>query len=217
MEIVPRHQCLIYAGPPTKHLRGLATLTKEKLRAKNRCLYLNSPSMVEEMRSSLATAGVDVAQEVRKGALVLSSDQGHLVNDRFDIDRMLGILADAVSQALNDGYSGLWATGDMSWEFANEKNFAKLLEYEYLLEDLFEKQPALSGVCQFHTKDLPVDAIQWALCTHRAVYINEGVSKLNPHYAPAKLFNERQSRVSSAELEAMMAHLAYLSSCAVHL
>lgn len=186
-------------------MHGLATLAKDKLSSNNRCLYVNSPAMVEEMQFYLAAAGVDVAQAVRKGALVLSSDQSHLVNDRFDIDRMLGILADAVSQALNDGYSGLWATGDISWEFANEKNFAKLLEYEYLLEDLFEKQPAFSGLCQFHTKDLPADAIQWALCTHRAVYITEEVSKLNPYYAPAKLLTDRQSGVSGPELEALLA------------
>jgi hypothetical protein len=30
---------------------------------------------------------------------------------------MMAKLEDAVTQALADGYKGLWATGDMGWEF----------------------------------------------------------------------------------------------------
>jgi hypothetical protein len=44
------------------------------------------------------------------------------------IYRMLGILSAAVDQALNDGYQGRWATGDMSWEFGPERDFSKLVE-----------------------------------------------------------------------------------------
>ncbi len=35
---------------------------------------------------------------------------------------MLHKLEDALDQALSDGYKGLWATGDMTWEFGSEKN-----------------------------------------------------------------------------------------------
>jgi len=71
-----------------------------------------------------------VAREVGKGSLVLSSDQGHLVDGHFDVDKMIRGLEEAVPQALSDGYLGLWATGDMTWEFGSRKETAKLLEYE---------------------------------------------------------------------------------------
>jgi hypothetical protein len=61
------------------------------------------------------------------------------------IYRMLGILSAAVDQALNDGYQGLWATGDMSCEFGPERDFSKLVEYEWRLEELFLKHPTLAG------------------------------------------------------------------------
>jgi hypothetical protein len=207
---------MIYEGSPADHLRGLATLAREKLRANRRCLYLNSPAMVAEMRSSLAAAGVDVAQEVEKRALILSSDQSHLVNDRFDVDRMLGMVADALNEALNDGYQGLWATGDMAWEFGNEKNFAKLLEYEHALEDLFTRQPGLSGVCHYHTETLPADVIQWGLYTHRAVYINEALSRPNPYYEPANLLTRRRQNVSGTQLETLLARSTRTEDLAVH-
>jgi len=62
--------------------------------------------MVAGLRSCLAAAGVDVAYEVAKAALVLSSDQSHLSDRRFNIARMMARLEDAIDQALSDRYRG---------------------------------------------------------------------------------------------------------------
>lgn len=104
---VARHQCLIYEGCPAKHLRGLASVAIAKLKENHRCLYLNSLPMVEAVGTYLAAAGLDVSHEVKRGALILSSDQDHLTNGRFDVDRMLDMLDAAVRKGLSDGYSGL--------------------------------------------------------------------------------------------------------------
>src|ERR1700733_8922582 len=177
-----RHQCVIYEGSPAKHLRGLAALIIDNLEDDRRCLVLNAPAMIAGMRSYLAAAGLDVLAAVQKGSLVLSSDQSHLINGQFEPRRMLEVLRDAVNQALNDGYKGLWATGDMSWELGNENDFSKLLEYECGLENLFRALPELSGICQYHRDTLPTAALETALYTHRAVYINETLSRMNPYY-----------------------------------
>ena len=103
MDALARHQCMIYGGSPAKHLPGLAALMYGKLKTNRRCLYLNSPTMVAGIRSYLAAAGLDVAHELEKGALVLSSEQSHLTNGRFDVSTMLGMLVDAVDRALKDG------------------------------------------------------------------------------------------------------------------
>jgi hypothetical protein len=132
----------------------------------------------------LAAAGLDVAQEVSKGSLVLSWDAGHLVDGRFEVNRMLGMLSDSVNAALADGYSGLFATGDMTWELGSRKNFEKLVEYEIGLEEMFRSHAALSGVCQYHQETLPEEAIHVALSTHPAVYINETLARMNPFYSP---------------------------------
>lgn len=184
MDGTKRHQCLIYEGSPSKHLRSLAHVMIAKLQANIRCLYLNSPTMVAGTRSYLAAAGLDVAQEVAKGSLVLSWDAGHLVDGRFEVNRMLGMLSDSVNAALADGYSGLWATGDMTWELGSKKNFEKLVEYEIGLEEMFRSHPALNGVCQYHQETLPEEAIHVALSTHPAVYINATLARINPYYSP---------------------------------
>jgi len=212
MKASPRHQCLIYQGSPEKHLPGLAITIRQRLDDNYRCLYLNSPPMIAGIKSWLKTFGTDVELEIAKTSLILSSDQSHLLSsDRsdlakgvFDIDLMLKKLDDAVDQALKDGYRGLWATGDMLWEFGHEKNFEKLLEYEWRLEELFIKRPQLCGVCQYHSDVLPREIVRQGFLAHPTLYVNETLSRINPHYLQPKTYT---AEAAGPELNQPMLHL----------
>ncbi|MDE2336932.1 MAG: MEDS domain-containing protein [Alphaproteobacteria bacterium] len=179
-----RHQCFIYEGDPARHLSALAAAIREKLAGHYRCLYLHSPSVVEVMRALLEELRVDVGDAVAGGALVLSSAPVVSEDGVFDTEAMIRKLEEAVNQALRDGYKGLFATGDMTWELgANKDNFSKLLEYEWRLEKLFQKQPALCGICQYHHDTLPREVMRQGLLSHRTVFVNETLSRINSHYA----------------------------------
>src|SRR6202020_2360628 len=128
MESMPRHRCLLYEGSPSKKLPMLATVICQKIEENFRCLYLNSPAMVAGMGSYLAALGRDVLEDSKPGRLVLSSEQHNSNDGLFDVDAMLKGLEDGLEQALRDGYKGLWASGDMSWEFGRAKDFSRLLE-----------------------------------------------------------------------------------------
>jgi DcmR-like sensory protein len=188
MESASRHECLIYERAPSRHLPALAVVVLEKLQQKHRCLYLNSPPMVAGMRSYLAAAGVDVAYEVGKASLVLSSDQQHLASGRFDVERMMHTLEDAFQQALVDGYEGLWATGDMSWEMGPQKDSSKLLEYERRLEKFFCEHPEFGGICQYHVDTLPREMMRQGVLVHPSIFVNETLSLLNSHYMRPEAF-----------------------------
>lgn len=205
MQQVARHQCLIYKGSPAAHLPTLSALIRQNLHQNLRCLYLDRPPMVSGMRAHLFAVGIDVAKEEMTGALVLSSETGYLRNGRFDIDRMLGMIDEALDQALNDGYHGLWASGDMEWEFGPERDFSKLLEYEWRLEDFFRKRPAISGICQYHADTLPREVLREGLMTHQSLFINETLARLNPHYVERESFTSRSS--NNAHLDTMIGFL----------
>ena len=206
MSQVPRHQCLIYEGSPARHLPGLSTLIRKNLDQNYRCLFLHSPAMVTGMRSYLFAAGIDVTKEIVKGSLVLSSSNAHLDQGCFIVDRMLRMLENALHQALHDGYEGLWATGDVSREFGPEKDFSKLLEYEWQLEEFFRQHPALSGICQYHTDTLPPEVLRHGLVTHPSLFINETLSRLNPHYVEQKSFSAQS--LDSAALDKTIKELS---------
>lgn len=212
MEPVSRHQCLIYAGPPSRHLPALAVTLRAKLGRNYRCLYLNSPPMVAGIRSYLAAAGVDVEAEMARGSLVLSSAQGHLVEGQFDVPRMIGTLNSALNQALHDGYAGLWATGDMSWEMGPRKDFTKLLDYEWHLEEFLRAHPEMSGICQYHAETLPRDVLRHGLLAHRSIFVNETLSLVNPEYLRPESFTDRTA--ASAEIEAALNQLCEMNGAA---
>ena len=203
MTPLPRHQCLIYEGAPSRRLATLAAIVRQKLQQNLRCLYLNSEPMVAGMRSYLAAAGVDVAKEIAENNLVLTSDRSYLIDGtEFDPQSMIQGLEDALEKALTDGYAGLWATGDMTWEFGPTKDFSKLVEYEWRLEELFRKHPQLGGICQYHSDTLPREVLQKGLMVHRGLFINETLSLINPHYHPAESISLDSSQ--EAELEELL-------------
>ena len=185
MDAIPRHQCLVYPGSPNLHLRPVSLVMREKLRAGQRCIYLNSEPMVAGMRSYLAAAGVDVEEEVQQSRLVLSSERPHLVNSRFAIDVMLQSLESELERALREGFSGLWATGDMTWEMGPDQDVKKLVEYERRLDEFLRTHPEMGGVCQYHADTLPRAIVDQAARLHPAVFINETLSMLNPQFRPA--------------------------------
>ncbi len=141
--------------------------------------------MVFGIRAYLISSGIDVADEIKKKRLILSSDQSHLREGTFDSDLMIATLEVAMSSALEDGHAGLWASGDMAWEFGEAKDFSKLLAYEKALETLFSTHPALHGVCQYHVDQLPPDVAKIGVVSHPALYVNETLSMINPRFEPA--------------------------------
>lgn len=199
MASLARHQCLIYSGSPAHHVSVLAAQTLKKLSENYRCFHLNSPTMIAGLRSSLAALGMDVAAETARGSLVVSSEQHHLVNGRFDMDNMLKALEEAIDGALNDGYRGLWVSGDMSWEYGPQRDFKSLLEYEWRLEELFKRRPALEGVCQYHGDTLPREAMRDGLEAHTAIFVNETLSMVNPYYVKRPLFTHGAMTITTLD------------------
>jgi hypothetical protein len=94
-----------------------------------RCAFLKAEALesdeqlasaVEYIRDGLRTAGIDVeAEEARGALLLLTKHDGHLSGGYFDPDKMITMLHAAVKDALDAGFAGLCAAGDMSWLLDN--------------------------------------------------------------------------------------------------
>jgi DcmR-like sensory protein len=178
-----RHQGFMYHGAPSRHIPMMAAVIKARLEQKHRCLYFDSKRMVAGLQSHLTHIGVDVAHETATNSLLLSSDLGHLGEDHtFDIDRMIATLEESLDQTLRDGYAGLWASGDVAWEFGPKVDFGQLVEYEVRLEEFMCAHEEISVICQYHAGVLPPDAMQTGHEMHPSFFIDETQSRLNPDY-----------------------------------
>lgn len=189
---VSRHKCLIYEGDPSEQLPVVIPLLKEGLHDNWRCLYLGKPESVDMIRIGLTAHSVDVAGEIDRGKLILSSSREKLGNGSFHPHEMVEYLGTLVDGAVQDGYQGLCATGDMKWEFGSDKNFGLLLEYEALLEQMLRDKP-VRAVCQYHKDILPAQVVHNALLTHRSAYIGSMLSHDNLYYIPPEILLETRT------------------------
>jgi signal transduction histidine kinase len=180
---VSRHKCLVYEGHPSGQLPVTIPFLVSGRRENYRCLYLGAPETVSAVRAALALRGLDVDEEVRRGALVLSSDRSYLDRGAFDPCALVAMLSGMIDGAVTDGFAGLCATGDMSWEFGPDKNFERLLEYEVLIERLIQEKP-FTGICQYRRDSVPPGALRDALLAHRSVYFDEDLHRDNVFYVP---------------------------------
>ena len=171
MDSSGRHQCLIYEGTPSNHQPAVAAILLDKLKQNHRCVYLSNPPMIAGIHSHLTAAGLDVARALKETNLVLTSDRPHLAGGRFDVESMIRSLEVTLNRAIRDGYVGLFATGDMSWELGMETEPAKLLEYEWRLEKLFHERAELSGICQYQVGTLPPEMMRHSLLSHPSIFI----------------------------------------------
>jgi signal transduction histidine kinase len=183
---VSRHKCLIYDGDPSEQLPVVVPLLVDGLRDNWRCLYLGDPAAVEMIGTALERKGIDTQSEAKRGALVLSSDRSHLKDGRFDASVMLEGLSSSIDDAVQSGFRGLCATGDMRWELGADENFELLLDYEARLDQIFRDKP-LRGICQYHRRMVPAKALRDALVTHRSMFLGGALNRDNLFYVPPEL------------------------------
>ena len=144
---------------------------------------------------ALRHRGIDTVSEMKRGALLLSSERSHLKGGSFDARAMINGLCELIDDAVRDGFQGLCATGDMRWELGEDKNFDLLVEYEALLERVFHEKPFI-GMCQYHRDVIPARTLRDAFITHRTTYIGDTLNRENFFYMPPEVLLETNDKAS---------------------
>ena len=185
------HVCGLYSTPE-EQLTAAAEYIRAGLERGERCLYVCCERGVKEFRAALKRSGIDVGAEERRGALVLvTKHEGHLKGGRFDPDNMISLLHAAVEDALNAGFAGLAAAGDMTWLLDEAPGSEKLAEYEARLNHFYKNSRAL-GLCLYNRTRLPDAALDHGLATHKYIRIEGPILLHNPFYeTPAKAAKRR--------------------------
>lgn len=190
MALRARHMCMIYSGRPASLLARIIPLIIERIEKNDRVLIFANPGMVATAKRSLVFAGLDLEEEVAKGSVSFTSERPLNKANGFDPSRLIKHLSSAVDNAVRDGYNGLWVSGDMTWVFGEERNLKRLLDYEWELEKLLQRKPALSGVFQYHQNTLPLHVLGDALLTQPATYLNHTLHRVNPFFIPSESLDD---------------------------
>ena len=198
------HACTIY-NSENERLSAAVQFIRDGLAWHERCIYVCCDQTPEGFRAALKSGGVDFAGSEAEGALVLLTKvNGHLNGGTFDPARVIATIDAALQDALNSGFAGLRAAGDMTWLLDEAPGSERIAEYEALLNRYCANNRVVL-LCQYNRRALPAATLDHCLATHPWVRMEGPILLSNPFYVEREAAISRT--VDPADLERKLGHL----------
>jgi signal transduction histidine kinase len=157
----------------------------------------------ESILGALASEGVDIDAEMRRGRLVIFEKpiaQGLQTRD------MLGKIEQFATESRNAGHSGFRIVGEMSWALDGDLKALAEFEARLNLNRVWERH-ACAGLCQFDVRRFTPETLREMIIVHPLVVIGDRVCR-NPYYvAPEQYLSPDWPR---HEADWMMTNLEHL-------
>ncbi len=207
------HYCGIYRTDEDQRAI-IIDFVREGAARNEKMFYLVNIQSAEQLRDTLAAAGIAVDELLAKGQLmILTAKEAYLKDGQFDPDKMIKLLSDETEKALAEGYSALRATGEMTWALAGEPGSERLVEYESRLNHFFPHSKCYA-VCQYDRRRFDSEMLLDILHTHpKVLFGKEGFDNSQMYFVPPELFMERDRQ--SATLDTWLKNLAIKGAPAV--
>jgi len=201
------HVCTLYSNRD-EQLAAAIDYIRGGLERGERCLYVCCEHSPDEFREGLRAAGIDVDAEEARGALLLiTKREGHLSGGSFNPDKMITMLHAAVKDALDAGFDGLCAAGDMSWLLDEAPGSERIAEYEARLNEFYPNSRAL-GLCLYNRNRLPAETLDHSMATHPHVRVAGNILLDNPFYEePARAAARRADAANAGKKIAWLERL----------
>jgi hypothetical protein len=136
-----------------------------------------------KLRDFLSSHGVDLDEAMKSGQLTLNGTRAvYFQDNRFDPDRMLGMLRQFHITSQTNGYTGARVIGEMSPEVRRIDGGSRLLEYESRVSLLLRTHP-VTAVCQYDARVFDGATIMEVLKVHPMMIVR-GVVVQNPFFIP---------------------------------
>jgi hypothetical protein len=124
---------------------------------------------------------------------VTTWNEAHLKGGRFDPDRMMAALEDAIRAHAATGKPPMRLVGQMGWIFSNPPGIEQLVAYEATVNEVLNRGKTPT-VCVYDVRRLNGSMMMDLLRAHPLTVMN-GVLHENPFYTPAKqMLDEIQNR-----------------------
>jgi signal transduction histidine kinase len=131
----------------------------------------------ESIFDALASAGVDIDAEMRKGRLAFFEKP--LAQGLQTLD-MLGKIEQFASESRKAGYAGFRIVGEMSWALDGDLKALAEFEARLNLNRVWERH-ACAGLCQFDVRRFKPETLREMIIVHPLVIIGNRICR-NPYY-----------------------------------
>ncbi len=128
-----------------------------------------------------------VAEAQKTGALsVVTKHETYLRHGAFQPDKMIVDLCDSVQAALDAGFTGLRAAGELSWALDLPSALVQMVNYEEQLEEHFHSK--FAALCQYDESRYPA-------------YLIERMKSVHPiNFCGGELTRQSSQRVSNSQM-----------------
>jgi hypothetical protein len=135
------------------------------LERNERCMYIAEENTPAEIHQHLREFGVDVLEAEKSGALnLVTKRETYLRHGAFQPHKMIEDLCDAVQSALDSGFTGLRAAGELSWALDLPSALIQMVKYEEELEEHFHSK--FAALCQYDESRYPAYIIERMKSVH---------------------------------------------------
>lgn len=188
------HLCCFYESDE-EFKKIMIPFIKQGLMQGEKVIYIVDANTKETIVNYLLEDKVDANQYLSKGQLqILPVDQAYMKDGIFDPDKMIELLESETQKAVQEGFSALRVTGEMTWALRGLPGSERLIEYESKLNKFFPGSRALA-ICQYDMRMFKPDILMDALATHPLAII-KGELLDNPNFIPPSEFLSKEKAQS---------------------
>lgn len=183
---VGTHICQIFSDDDERG-EALLKFLVSGLAAGERAACFSEKMTAQTIRGFFNYHGLSFEHLSGSGAFSLSGTrQAYFQDNRFDPDRMLGVLTRYYEESLTMGFNGARVIGEMLPEVQQLPGGERLLEYESRVSLLLRTHPVTS-VCQYDARVFDGTTIMDILTVHPLMVVRGSIVR-NPFFIPPEEF-----------------------------
>jgi hypothetical protein len=187
------HVCAFFNSDEEKY-RATIPFIREGIEEGDKAFHLLDPERMHSHRAALSSAGIDVDGACASKQLELVKwSESYLLDGRFDTQRMIRFVEDALGKVQQDGYPLTRLFAAMEWVLTDRPGVEDVVEYEARVHDLFSRHEFVA-ICAYDLRKHKSAVVMDILRTHPYVIIG-GILQENPFFVPPEqLLSELQHR-----------------------
>lgn len=176
------HQMVLYESRD-EQFDSIVPFLRDGIEAGEQCLFAIDDTPKDEIITALQEQGVDVDAALESGQLIFQdAPEIYLQDGSFDPEQMMDCLESKIADAVDDGYTGLRTTAEMTWAVDCDVDPDQLKTYERKVEELFPKD-SFFGQCQYRRSAFN-DGFLCSMLQHHPRITYSGDVCTNCYYRP---------------------------------
>ena len=174
------HMVLLYDND-AYNAEIIAAYIASRVMRNEKCFYIAGDDDLDLLMEKLGQI-IDIQTALSKGQVsILTKTDAYSKHGYFDPDSMIALLKSLSIDAIAQGYKAFAITGEISWVLEHESGFAKIMDYEYKLNNKIFGNYPVSAICRYSLNKFSSEMIRNIIEVH-PIIIWEGQIHDNPFY-----------------------------------